>query len=87
MNSGHFHPFVSRRVTAIVLMHCGAKTNHIRNASAVGSVQHGAQYRLAEAFATRSLPCADGEEVEVAFGRMIFLHDLAGLQRPFHSPF
>lgn len=39
MNSGHFHPFVSRRVTAIVLMHCGAKTNHIRNASAVGSVQ------------------------------------------------
>ena len=56
-------------------------------ARAVGGVQHGAQYRLAKAFATRSLPCADCEEVEVAFGRMIFLHDLAGLQRPFHGAF
>jgi len=39
MNSGHFHPLVSRRVTAIVEMHCGANTNHIRKASAVGSDQ------------------------------------------------
>ena len=39
MNSGHFQPLVSRRVTAIVEMHCGANTNHIRNASAVGSDQ------------------------------------------------
>ena len=36
MKPGHFHPFVSRRVTAIVLMHWGAKTNQARNASAVG---------------------------------------------------
>ena len=42
---------------------------------------------LAEAFATRSLPCADGEEVDVAFCRMISLHDLTGLQRAFHGAF
>ena len=37
--SGHFQPFVSRRVTAIVEMHCGAKTNQARKASAVGNGQ------------------------------------------------
>src|SRR3546814_5563554 len=35
MNIGHFHPLVSRRVIAIVEMHCGAKTNQARKASAV----------------------------------------------------
>ena len=39
MNSGHFQPLVSRRVTAMVDMHCGANTNQARKASAVGSVQ------------------------------------------------
>ena len=36
MKIGHFHPLVSRRVTAIVDMHCGAKTNQARKASAIG---------------------------------------------------
>ena len=39
MKPGHFHPFVSRRVTAIVDMHCGANTNQARKASAVGRLQ------------------------------------------------
>ena len=39
MNIGHFQPFVSRRVTAMVDMHCGANTNQARKASAVGRVQ------------------------------------------------
>ena len=39
MNIGHFHPFVSRRATAIVDRHCGANTNQARKASAVGRVQ------------------------------------------------
>ena len=39
MKAGHFQPLVSCRVTAIVEMHWGAKTNHIRKASAVGSDQ------------------------------------------------
>jgi hypothetical protein len=39
MKIGHFHPLVSRRVTAIVEMHWGAKTNQARKASAVASDQ------------------------------------------------
>ena len=39
MNSGHFQPLVSRRVTAMVEMHCGANTNQARKASAVARDQ------------------------------------------------
>jgi hypothetical protein len=39
MNIGHFHPLVSRRVTAMVEMHCGAKTNQARKARAVAMLQ------------------------------------------------
>ena len=41
MKSGHFQPLVSRRVTAMVEMHCGANTNQARKASAVGQASSG----------------------------------------------
>jgi hypothetical protein len=45
MKTGHFQPLVSRRVTAMVEMHCGAKTNQARKASAVASDQLAARLR------------------------------------------
>ena len=44
MKMGHFQPLVSRRVTAIVEMHCGANTNQARKASAVASDQSAASF-------------------------------------------
>jgi hypothetical protein len=44
MKMGHFQPLVSRRVTAIVEMHCGAKTNQARKAKAVANDQSAASF-------------------------------------------
>ena len=51
MKIGHFHPLVSRRVTAMVEMHCGANTNQARKASAVARLE-----RQAEPYARRARP-------------------------------
>ncbi len=59
MNSGHFHPLVSRRVIAIVEMHCGAKTNQARKASAVAMLQRPCKRSLSDcAIASSSSPAS-----------------------------
>ena len=64
MKPGHFHPLVSRRVTANVEIHCGANTNQARKASAVGRLHAFRRLSTSEVSTSDSSPCrgVDGAE-------------------------